>query len=228
MRKRERTGERGKLLRPRCRPDPQEKRQERKKKCMGSVSDCHAVLRQSQLGWSILKLKSPIRGVWILQGKACISIPITFNHWKRAAHENHDSSISIMLDSEHAARTINQLTFLQQKISVAHFHDYLSFLVLNWCFIWFFPLSSTYILIVFMWEKNERHRKQPNGSCSIEKYKIWYDNSLIGLNNYKINEQWTWWHSNKNHPNLKTEKKYFKKETKTVLQWSMAPLSRIT
>ena len=28
MRKRERTGERGKLLRPRCRPDPQEKRQE--------------------------------------------------------------------------------------------------------------------------------------------------------------------------------------------------------
>ena len=55
--------------------------------------------------------------------------------------------------------------------------------------------------------ENERHRKQSNGSSSVEKYKIWYDNSLVGLNNSKINDQWTWWHSNKNHPNLLLERR---------------------
>ena len=55
--------------------------------------------------------------------------------------------------------------------------------------------------------ENERHRKQSNGSSSVEKYKIWYDNSLVGLNNSKINDQWTWWRSNKNHPNLLLERR---------------------
>ena len=60
-----------------------------------------------------------------------------------------------MLHSGHAARAISQLTFLQQKISVAYFHDYLIFVL--FCFKLMLHLvlflSSTSILIVFMWEK---------------------------------------------------------------------------
>ena len=78
-----------------------------------------------------------------------------------------------MLDSEHAAGVINQLAFLQQKISVAYFHDYINFLK---CFKLMLHLilfyASTSLLIVFMWEKMEDTGNNQMEVIELKKYNI--------------------------------------------------------